>query len=126
MLGEDRIGMATIIDTHLPGCFALLNYSPPPPPLMNEKPKEGRAILATRTFRPPIPIEVTMRDNEITSIRDHGQITGEVRFSSGPWQVDAGWWRANPDVREYWDVEVDSGTYRVFRRGEWYADARYS
>ena len=126
MLGEDRIGMAATVDTHLPGCFALLNYSPPPPPLMNEKPKEGRAILATRTFRPPIPIEVTMRGNEITSVRDHGQITGEVRFSSGPWQVDAGWWRAHPDVREYWDVEVDSGTYRVFRRGEWFADGRYT
>jgi len=125
MLGEDRIGMPGTIDTHLPGCFALLDYSPPPPPLMNEKAKDGRAILATRTFRPPIPIEVTMRENAITAIRDHGQIEGEVRFCSGPWQVDTGWWRAQPDVREYWDVELDSGTYRVFRNGEWFADGRY-
>ena len=60
-----------------------------------------------------------------------------TRLSSGarkerarkrPWRIEEGWWSDRPDIREYWDVELErGGVYRVFRGGatEWFVDARY-
>ena len=126
MIGEDRIGMPVTIDTHLPGCYSIANYTALPPPLMNEAPRRTRGIVATRTFREPIAIDVSMRDGQIAAIHDHDEIHGAVLSCSGPWQVDSGWWSAKPSVREYWDVELEGGTYRVYRDGNWFADARYT
>jgi hypothetical protein len=56
------------------------------------------------------------------------EIAGTVRICSGPWRVEEGWWSDRPDIREYWDVELErGGVYRVFRGGatEWFVDARY-
>ena len=52
---------------------------------------------------------------------------GTVRICSGPWRIEEGWWSDRPDIREYWDVELErGGVYRVFRGGaEWFVDARY-
>jgi len=111
MLGEDRIGMPRTVDTHILGCHALATYSPPAPPLLSEVPPPARAMIATRVFRAPIPIEVRVRNGAIDSIDGYG----EVMSCSGPWQIDSGWWRAAPDVREYWDVETTGGVYRVYR-----------
>jgi hypothetical protein len=44
-------------------------------------------------------------------------ISGEVRIVSGPWRLEEGWWTDAPCVREYWDVEVRGGVYRVYRAG---------
>ena len=55
-------------------------------------------------------------------------IAGTVRICSGPWRIEEGWWADRPDIREYWDVELErGGVYRVFRGGatEWFVDARY-
>ena len=110
-------------------------------------------VLVAR-YRPPIPIEVTTREAEgddvqIASIRSlsdsnshappptpHSrrieagakvEIGGTVRICSGPWRIEEGWWSDRPDIREYWDVELErGGVYRVFRGGsEWFVDARY-
>jgi hypothetical protein len=121
MLGEDRIGMPKTVDTHILGCHALATYSPPAPPLLSETPPPARVMIATRVFRAPIPIEVRVRNGAIDSIDGYG----EVMSCSGPWQIDSGWWRAAPDVREYWDVEVGGGAYRVYQNGTWFADAQY-
>jgi len=125
LLGEDRIGMAQTVDTHLPGAHTIGTYAPPPPPDLRHAPKTSRAILATRVFRPPIPIEVEMHNGRIAAIHDHGQIEGAVRSCSGPWPIDAGWWSDRPEVREYWDVEMDRGTYRIYESGGWFVDASY-
>jgi hypothetical protein len=141
------------VDGHLPERYAINVFSPPPPPDMKRTPARARGLLAVRTFRPPIPIEVTTReaagdDVRIASIRSIAdaeppspasnarnrieagakvEIGGTVRICSGPWRIEEGWWSDRPDIREYWDVELErGGVYRVFRGGsEWFVDARY-
>jgi len=156
ILGDGRVGMPTTVDGHLPERYAINVFSPPPPPDVRRTPARARGLLAVRTFRPPIPIEVTTReaagdDVQIATIRSLAEvisdtqppksdsrprveagakieIAGTVRICSGPWRVEEGWWRDRPDIREYWDVELErGGVYRVFRGGsaEWFVDARY-
>jgi len=133
MLGEDRVGMPVTVDSHLPERFAIEAFAPPPPPDLKRGPRKSRGLIATRLFRPPIPVEVITRERdgeiEITSIEGEGDISGPVRASAGPWQMDTEWWAATPGVREYWDVELErGGVYRTYR-GEvasaWFVDARY-
>jgi protein ImuB len=156
ILGDGRVGMPMTVDGHLPERYAINVFSPPPPPDVRRTPARARGLLAVRTFRPPIPIEVTTReaagdDVQIATIRSLAEvisdtrppksdsrprveagakieIAGTVRICSGPWRVEEGWWRDRPDIREYWDVELErGGVYRVFRGGsaEWFVDARY-
>ncbi len=153
LLGDGRVGMPVTVDGHLPERFAISDFDPPPPPDVRRKPSRARGLLAVRTFRPPIAIEVTTRETpdkeiQIASIRSvasshtplptpHSpkrievgatiEISGTVRICSGPWRVEEGWWSERPEVREYWDVELErGGVYRVFRgAAEWFVDARY-
>jgi protein ImuB len=156
ILGDGRVGMPMTVDGHLPERYAINVFSPPPPPDVRRTPARARGLLALRTFRPPIPIEVTTReaqgdDVQIATIRSLAdvisdtrppapdsrprveaggkiEIAGTVRICSGPWRVEEGWWSDRPDIREYWDVELErGGVYRVFRgsAAEWFVDARY-
>jgi len=156
ILGDGRVGMPMTVDGHLPERYAINVFSPPPPPDVKRIPARARGLLAVRTFRPPIPIEVTTRevegdDVQIATIRsivepvsdtrpptpnsrpriEAGgkiEIAGTVRICSGPWRVEEGWWSERPDIRQYWDVELErGGVYRVFRGSgaEWFVDARY-
>jgi len=154
ILGDGRVGMPMTVDGHLPERYAINVFSPPSPPDIRRTPERARGLLAVRTFRPPIPIEVTTREAEgddvqIASIRSLANeisdsrpptpgsrvevgskvdIAGTVRICSGPWRIEEGWWADRPDIREYWDVELErGGVYRVFRGGatEWFVDARY-
>jgi protein ImuB len=131
MLGEDRVGMAMTVDGHLPERFGVGNFAPPPPPDIRRAPRRARGLLAARTFRPPIPIEVITRETadgeRLEAIRGHDEIHGRVRIASGPWHVEEGWWRDAPADREYWDVELDRGVYRLYRDpdGEWFIDAQF-
>jgi protein ImuB len=136
MLGEERVGMPETVDGHLPERHALAAYAPPPPPELKRKPRKSRGLLAVRVFRPPIPVEVITRpsttsepgDIQISAINGEGDISGEVRVSSGPWEVEEGWWTEKPECREYWDVELLRGrSYRVFKGPEtnWWVDAEY-
>ncbi|MGZ4810041.1 MAG: hypothetical protein ACXV7D_12010, partial [Thermoanaerobaculia bacterium] len=133
ILGDDRIGMATTVDGHLPERYAIADYAPPPPPDARRKPPKSRGLLAVRIFRPPVPVEVITQTSDgetrIASIQSDGDISGEVRLSSGPWNIEEGWWRESPANREYWDAELmRGGIYRLYREEEgagWFVDARY-
>jgi protein ImuB len=132
MLGDDRVGMPMTIDGHLPERFAVGDFAPPPPPDIRRAPRRARGLLAARTFRPPIPVEVITRETangeRLDAIRGHEEIHGRVRVASGPWRVEEGWWRDAPADREYWDVELDRGVYRLYRttaNGEWFIDAQF-
>jgi protein ImuB len=150
MIGEERIGMAVAVDGHLPERFAITRYAPPPPPDVRCGPQKSRGLLAVRVLRPPVPLEVITRPSrdderpglQIVSIREErpvsdddkngsrkGAIAGEARVSSGPWQLEDGWWTETPATREYWDVEIaGGGIYRLYRErsdGGWFADGVY-
>ena len=133
MLGEDRVGMPMTVDGHLPERYAIGDFSPPPPPTMKRGPRKSSGLVAMRVFRPPIPVDVTTdtsgAETQITAIQGHDDLTGPVRLSSGPWQLEAEWWKDAPATREYWDVEFLNGkSYRVYRdQGAegWFVDAGY-
>src|SRR5688500_10262442 len=131
LLGDDRVGMAMSVDGHLPERYALGDYTPPPPPTTRAKAQKSRGLLAVRVFRPPIPVEVTTKvsdgETHIASIRGEGNLSGPVRMSSGPWRVESSWWTDAPAAREYWDVELEGGVYRLFEAatGGWVVDATY-
>lgn len=133
LLGADRIGTPMAVDGHLPEQYAIDDYAPPPPPDVRHQPRKSRSLLASRVFRPPVPVEVITRQSdgqlEITSINGEGDLSGPVRISSGPWRIESGWWSDAPAAREYWDVELDrGGMYRVYQSPastEWFVDARY-
>jgi protein ImuB len=133
LLGEDRVGMALAVDGHLPERFGVGQFAPPPPPETRRKPDKSRGLLATRVFRPPLPVEVIKREADgettITSIKGAGDVCGVVRMSSGPFKIESSWWSDAPAAREYWDVELEKGgVYRVYQSAvtaDWYVDARY-
>ncbi|HJT17300.1 MAG TPA: hypothetical protein VJ853_07925, partial [Thermoanaerobaculia bacterium] len=97
------------------------------PPDTRRTPPRARGLLAAHIFRPPIPAEVITNGAAITSVRGEN-IEGDVRLSSGPWQIEQGWWSERPHVRQYWDVELDRGVYRLYHddvERKWFVDARY-
>ncbi len=129
MLGDDRVGMPVSVDGHLPERYAIGSFAPPPPPDMKRKPRKSGGLAAVRVFRPPIAIEVITENTQIIAIHGEGDLNGSVRTASGPWQLEAEWWKDAPAAREYWDVELEKGdVYRIYEASPdagWFADARY-
>jgi protein ImuB len=150
LLGPDRVGAPRLVDGHRPERAALVPYAPPKPPREHPPARQGKGLLAVRTLRPPLPLEVLVAaaattpgavddgygvPTEIRCPPPSGDsksrlaIAGRVRVASGPWRLEESWWTESPAERDYWDIELDgSGVYRVFREaktGEWFADGVY-
>ena len=143
LLGPDRVGSPRPVDGHRPEGFALVEFSPPPPPEVRRQPRAGRGLLAVRALRPPVeievltaggegdaeaaPVEVRALTNEETAGRP--RVEGAVKVASGPWGLEEDWWTEDPARRDYWDIEIAGrGLYRIFREratGVWYADGVY-
>ncbi|MBP7588910.1 MAG: DNA polymerase Y family protein [Thermoanaerobaculia bacterium] len=153
LLGPDRVGSPRPVDGHRPERLALVPFAPPAAPLVCRSfsrpspaappPASGKGLLAVRTLRPPIALEVLVEprsaDHEpapthIQSLAGEANdkrpaIAGAVRIAAGPWRLEEGWWSATPVAREYWDVELDAaGLFRIYRdvaTGDWAADGVY-
>jgi protein ImuB len=65
LLGTDRVGSPSPDDSWFPGSFVDSPYDPPPPPEMRRLPKQGRGLLAVRTLRPPVELEVLVESTSI-------------------------------------------------------------
>lgn len=137
LLGPGRAGAPHSPDGHRPERFAVVPYSPPPPPAVANKTIHGRGLLTVRVLRPPVELEALTdgpRPAELRSLvaeeaAKRPRLAGEVRVAAGPWRMEEGWWSETPAEREYWDVELaDGGLYRVYRdlaSERWYADGMY-
>ena len=184
LLGPNRVGSPRTRNGHLPERFRLADYDPPPPPRIRLEPRPGRGMLAVRTLRPPVEVEVltaeageggqtssdgaspenapprsarapcpepvrinplpteepTWRDpapcasHSARPLADarmqrHVRIEGAVRTAAGPWEIEEGWWREAPVLRDYWDVELRNGAvcriYRDRSSDRWFADGMY-
>jgi len=157
LLGPDRVGSPRPIDGHRPERLALVPFAPPAAPLSLQLPSRGgvrpapgsrapdggKGLLAVRTLRPPIELEVLVEprpaDREPAPIHVQSlacesndrrpSIAGAVRIAAGPWRLEEGWWSDVPVTREYWDVELDAaGLFRIYRdvaTGRWSADGVY-
>jgi protein ImuB len=136
LLGPDRVGSPRPVDGHRPERFSLVEYTPPPPPEVRREPRAGRGLLAVRVLRPPLGLEVISDDQQPVEVRTLVQdesekrprVEGRVKVASGPWGLEEGWWTEEPTGRDYWDVELTGGIYRIYRdraTGEWFADGIY-
>ncbi len=142
LLGPNRVGSPRTRNGHLPERFRLADYDPPPPPRIRLEPRPGRGLLAVRTLRPPVEVEVLtaededrapcpapVRINPLPTEERHVRIEGAVRVAAGPWEIEEGWWRKAPALRDYWDVELRSGAvcriYRDRTSERWFADGVY-
>jgi len=141
LLGPERVGSPRPVDGHSPERFALVDFSPPPPPEVRREPRAGRGLLAVRVLRPPVelevitngsaegeaPVEIRTPASEAAAKRP--RVEGEVKVASGPWGLEEDWWAEDPIGRDYWDVELAGrGLYRIYREratGVWYADGIY-
>jgi protein ImuB len=150
-IGPDRLGSPRTVDGHRPERCATADFSPPRAPTLRPAHRRGRGLLAVRTLRPAVPLEVItdradpgdgpdgarthldLRDRRLISVASTTgatpRIQGLVRVAAGPWQMEEGWWSDRPLARAYWDVELsDGGLYRLYcdqRSGEWFADGVY-
>lgn len=145
LLGPNRVGSPRTRNGHLPERFRLADFDPPPPPRIRLEPRPGRGMLAVRTLRPPVEVEVLTAESEETdgaapcpaprqinllpTEERHVRIEGAVRIAAGPWEIEEGWWRETPALRDYWDVELRNGAvcriYRDRMSERWFADGVY-
>jgi protein ImuB len=150
LLGEGRAGSPRTVDGHRPERFALVPWTPPPSPPERKPPREGRGLLAVRVLRPALPLEVlvggsggaedggppprpvslrTLTDRAREAAKGMPDLQGSVRVASGPWHLEEGWWTGEAATRDYWDVELSTGSlcriYRDTASGDWFADGIY-
>lgn len=139
LLGADRVGSPCVVDGYRPERFAQVSYAPPPPPTLARPPRAGRGLLAVRVLRPPVELEVLtegeipsrLRLVSLRSLPTDGsqlEIVGTIRVAAGPWSLEEGWWSDSRADRDYWDVELEGGLYRIFHdraSSRWFADGVY-
>ena len=137
-LGPERTGSPRTVDGHRPERFALVPFAPPAPPRVAPEPRRPRGLLAVRTLRPALELEVQVGGDgrpravatpAVEASTGRPEVRGRVAVAAGPWRVEEGWWSEAPLDREYWDVELTgAGLWRLFREpasGRWFADGAY-
>ena len=157
LLGAGRIGAPSAVDSYRPGAFGMALFTPgrshlsltgagaPPPARTDADAFASRLGMALnpqsvlRRFRQPVPVRVTIEEEEGRPIRitvdRRGFGDGHVVSSAGPWRSSGNWWsacghaepRTQPWDHEEWDVAMaDGAVYRVFREcstGGWFLEA---
>ena len=132
LMGSDRIGAPSLVDTHRPGAFAMAKFAPSP--ISNpQSPIPGAQSLipdakgappsVLRRFRSPIPARVTLeRGRPVRVITDRrGFSGGRVERCEGPWRSSGDWWVQGYAAHaphawncDEWDVVLSEGsTYRI-------------
>lgn len=138
LCGAERVGRPVPAAGHRPDAFVLAPFAPPASGhatggrVARDGYGGGDAPLALRAIRPPRPAQVFLEAGSIAYVRAPG-LGGRAVVTSGPWRIDAEWWRANPCRRDYYDVQLsDGGVYRLYRdlgaaRGDaaWFVDGCY-
>jgi protein ImuB len=121
LIGTDRIGSPSLVDTYRPGAFTMAKFDPPRefanPQSLTPNPS-GRAAQppsVLRRFRSPVPAKVVLehgRPIRVTTDR-RGVAGGRVDRCEGPWRSSGDWWKNVWNCDE-WDVSLSDGTtYRI-------------
>jgi protein ImuB len=110
LVGDGRVGAATLEDTHRPGSFrveefsvaeevekaARRSWSP-------EEPVTTAVRMALRRVRPPVAVRMMLRGRQPAAFRE-GENRFEVTAAYGPWRSSGCWWSADAWDTEEWDV----------------------
>jgi protein ImuB len=127
LMGSDRVGAPSLVDTYRPGAFAMAKFEPRLIPnsqsLIPDHQSASAPASVLRRFRSPIPARVTLeqgRPARVTTDR-RGFSGGRVERCDGPWRSSGdGWKSAHPAHVAHawhcdeWDVTlVDGIAYRI-------------
>ncbi len=134
IVGEERVGTATVLDTHRPDPFRMERFEVTAPTQKVSAGFARAAQVAQRIFRPPISVGVQMSNNcparLLCSVPNQPQ--GDVLACSGPWRTSGEWWSDQAWQHEEWDVAVrekeNIALYRIYRDladGRWFLAASY-
>jgi protein ImuB len=149
VVGEDRTGIAEIIDNHRPDAFRTSRFIAEEHSSgdgrhqsidaqhQNDSAHPENTTMALRRFRPPLKALVEVREGRPARLfcaREGESTLGrEVLWAAGPWRASGEWWN-NPWDCEQWDVAVvaDSGRstalYRIYldrTTNEWNVEGTY-
>jgi protein ImuB len=124
LVGEANIGSAELVDTHRPGAFRMVRFSPPSNdhqradgslrrakigesqyPAQSVAIKDERPTTAFRTFRPYIAAHVELRGDSPARVFFRG-MRGYVMSASGPWRTSGDWWREDSWRQDEWDLDI--------------------
>ncbi len=105
VMGQDRIGAPSVVDSFRPGAFAMLpfpiEHKAPTANLQPPTSDLARPVSAVRRYRQPIPARVAMdaqlRPLRVTTDR-RGFAGGTVLSCAGPWRTSGAWWESVPKL----------------------------
>jgi len=127
LVGEDRVGVPELIDTHHPRPFRLVPGRLPEVARAPAPPGPRRpCLLSTRHVSPPEAAEVATEAGRPARVKA-GRISGKVIAAAGPWKAAGDWWGAGRWEREEWDVALAGGSVlRIFSdETGWHLDGTY-
>jgi protein ImuB len=138
IVGESRVGSAELLDTHAPGAFRMVAFTPNRTPCgrTGHSDSTGRSSSGPRTamriFRPPLPARVQMKNGMPERVILRG-VAHRVTAAAGPWRNSGGWWTEKAWTREEWDVELKTPDatpsllrmYRNLASAKWFAEGMF-
>jgi len=110
-VGENRVGVPVLLDTHSPNAFQQKRFVLPE---MKEKRSvtKKQVTAAMRIFRPPLPATMEFQDGKPTFLGCEGARRRILAFA-GPWRTKGDWWSETKWARDEWDIKVRSLRQRV-------------
>ncbi|MDB6127660.1 MAG: Nucleotidyltransferase/DNA polymerase involved in repair-like protein, partial [Verrucomicrobia bacterium] len=106
LLGNDRVGMPVLAETHRPDAFMLAKPLDVVPAPVEATIHLARGLVLRR-FRPPCPVRVALESGRPAMLS--GGMNGGVIDARGPWRSDGDWWRREAWSVETWHVELADG-----------------
>jgi protein ImuB len=100
LVGDDRVGSPTLLDTHRRDSFIMENFSLTSQPAPRE---ETNVRVSLRRMRPPRSIRMHLQSAKPAFFHD-GADRYSVQVAYGPWLTSGCWWSVNKWDLEEWDV----------------------
>jgi len=135
IVGENKVGSLTLLDTHRPEGFQMQRFAPAETREKSGTEKDSDDLVtALRIFRPAAPATVTLCEDRPAFIAclKRKEIHGEILWAAGPWRSSGDWWEQDGWARDEWDIAVQQETgialYRLVRdrlSGRWLVEGTY-
>lgn len=155
IVGEGRVGVPELLDTHRECAFQMQPFAPVQPEMKKpEKKKQDvsmqendrttqvqenaqekmTAVIALRLFRPPLRAVVNVREGKPVRLKCiHRQdIAGEIVWTAGPWRSSGDWSEQEGWSREEWDIAVSTENEVILYRlvedklsRQWWVEGTY-
>ena len=129
-VGEERVGIARVLDTHRPDAIRVERFEVTAP-VQKEPDTNQHTHIAKRIFRPPLPVAVQV-NHSCPARLVHSAQSGDILACSGPWRTSGEWWSEQAWQHEEWDIAVHEkeniAFYRIYRdlaNGRWFIAASY-